>query len=90
MSSESDDSKMLTKNIVVDASSEVVFNAISNEKELQKWGPANQRATLEKRVGGIVQFVTVREDTQDTYTIRGKVLEFVPGKKMNTIINPSK
>ena len=83
MRNQSDDSLTLTKNIVVDSPATLVFNAISDENELQKWGPASQRATLEKRVGGIVQFVTVREDTQKTYVIRGKVLEFIPDKKIS-------
>ena len=83
MSNQSENSNMLTENIIVDAPADIVFNAIANENELQKWGPANQRATLEKRVGGIVQFATIREDTQETYVIRGKVLEFDQGKKLS-------
>jgi uncharacterized protein YndB with AHSA1/START domain len=83
MSNQSEDIVTLTKNIIVDSPATSVFNALSNENELQKWGPASQRATLEKRVGGIVQFVTVREDTQKTYIIRGKGLEFIPDKKIS-------
>jgi uncharacterized protein YndB with AHSA1/START domain len=82
MSNQSDEGGTLTKNIVVNSPAKIVFNAISNENELQKWGPANQRATLDKRIGGIIQFVTVREDTQETYIIRGNILEFVPDRKI--------
>jgi uncharacterized protein YndB with AHSA1/START domain len=41
MSNQSDEGGTLTKNIVVNSPAKIVFNAISNENELQKWGPAN-------------------------------------------------
>lgn len=83
MNKEIDRNEILIKSIVVEASPDRVFNALANENELQKWAPASQRATLEKRVGGAIQFVTIREDTQETYMIRGKVLDLVPGKKLS-------
>jgi uncharacterized protein YndB with AHSA1/START domain len=83
MDNQSNIDDRITKNAVVDTSPKVVFRALVDEKELQQWGPPNQRATLEQRKGGIVQFVTFREDTKETYVIRGRVLETIPEKKLS-------
>jgi uncharacterized protein YndB with AHSA1/START domain len=80
---EDNNNNKIIKTTVVDATPKTVFNAIVDERQLPQWAPANQRAIFEQKVGGIVQFETFTYDTQNTYVIRGKVLELIPEKKIS-------
>ncbi len=71
----------IKKTIVIDASPAVVFKALTDEKELTQWFP-NQGAIMEARVGGSVEFKFLRPDGAK-HTMRGKILEITPGKKLS-------
>jgi uncharacterized protein YndB with AHSA1/START domain len=76
----------IRKTIEIDASPEVVFKAISDPAELTIWFP--DAAILEPRTGGKFKFSFYKDSDrrpkkmdQDSFT-EGKVLEFVPNKKL--------
>jgi uncharacterized protein YndB with AHSA1/START domain len=70
------------KTIVIDASPEVVFRALTDEKELTQWF-SNQRAMLELQVGGAWVFKNRSSDTGENHTMRGRVLEIIQDKKLS-------
>jgi activator of Hsp90 ATPase-like protein len=49
----------IKKTIIIDASSEVVFKAITEPEELTQWFP--DQAILVPKIGGKVRFVTLKE-----------------------------
>jgi uncharacterized protein YndB with AHSA1/START domain len=76
----------ISKTIVINASLEVVFKAISRPEELIQWFP--DKATLESKVGGKVIFTTLKErhpeySLERNYVMEGTVLDFVPNKKLS-------
>jgi len=77
----------IRKVVEIDASSEVVFKAISDPSELTNWFP--DAAILEPRAGGKFKFSFYKDsDRRDKkmdrdYLPEGKVLEFVPNKKLS-------
>lgn len=70
----------IRKTIAIDAKPEVVFKAITDEKELTMWFP--DQAKLEPRVGGFVQFKFL-EEGKENHRVEGKVLEIVPDRKIS-------
>lgn len=70
----------IRKTIVIDAKPEVIFRAITDEKELTKWFP--DQARLEPKVGGFVQFKFL-EGGKENHRVEGRVLEIVPGRKIS-------
>lgn len=70
------------KTVVIDASPNVVFRALTDEKELLQWFPS-RAAKLEARVGGAWEFKNQRPDTGESHTMRGRILEITPGKKLS-------
>ena len=50
----------IEKHIVIDASPEVVFKAITDPKELTNWFP--DQAVLEAKIGGKVKFSFYKEE----------------------------
>jgi uncharacterized protein YndB with AHSA1/START domain len=74
------------KIIEIDASSEVVFKAISDPKELTNWFP--DTAILEPRVGGKFKISFLKDSKNPRMKMdrdffnEGRVLEFVPNKKL--------
>lgn len=76
----------IRKVVVIDASADVVFKAISDPQELTEWFP--DVATLEPKVGGRFQFTFYQHlDRRKKKTDRdarpeGRVLEFIPNKKL--------
>jgi uncharacterized protein YndB with AHSA1/START domain len=74
-------SNEIRKSIVIDARPEVIFKALTDEKELTQWFP--NQAILEARVGGAMEFKFQREDGTVDHRVVGKILEIVPGKKLS-------
>ena len=73
----------IKKSIVIDASPEVVFKAITDPNELTNWFP--DQAILEPRVGGRMIFSFYKKQQQrggrGDY-IEGTVIDFTPNKKL--------
>ena len=75
---------VIRKSIVIHASPEVVFNAITDPNELTNWFPDN--AIFDGRIGGKVRFTFKKERSKDLdrdYCPEGSVKEFVPNKKVS-------
>lgn len=74
----------IRKSIVIDAPPDIVFKAISDDKELTDWFP--DLAIFEPRVGGKVRFTFYKENSEkqirDVYP-EGEVLEFIPNRKIS-------
>lgn len=70
----------ICKTMVIDAAPEVVFRAISDEKELTNWFP--DQARLDPRVGGLMEFRFFK-DGSEHHRVEGKVLEVVPNRKLS-------
>lgn len=77
----------IKKNIVIDASPEVVFKAITDPNELTNWFP--DHAILEPKVGGKMKFSFYKEKSEKDHTgpadafPEGTVKEFIPNKKLS-------
>lgn len=76
----------IRKTIIIEASPEVVFKAITEVEELTQWFP--DQAIVEPRVGGRVRFVTLKEIHPEwkldrDYISEGTIKEFVPNKKLS-------
>jgi uncharacterized protein YndB with AHSA1/START domain len=71
----------IRKTIVIDAPPQVVFKALTDEKQLTEWFP--NQAILQARVGGAMEFRFQREDGSVDHKVVGKILEIVPGKKLS-------
>jgi uncharacterized protein YndB with AHSA1/START domain len=74
----------IEKHIVIDASPEVVFKAITDPKELTNWFP--DQAILEAKVGGKVKFSFYKEEGQHgdcSGATEGTIIEFIPNKKVS-------
>jgi uncharacterized protein YndB with AHSA1/START domain len=71
----------IRKTMDIDAPIDVVFRAISDEKDLVHWFPSI--ATLEPRVGGKFEFNFQRNDGTADHEVVGEILEFVPNKRFS-------
>ena len=74
----------IRKSIIIDASPEVVFNAITDRNELTNWFPDN--AIFDGRVGGKVRFTFKKERSKELdrdHSAEGTVKEFIPNKKVS-------
>jgi uncharacterized protein YndB with AHSA1/START domain len=69
------------KTIVLDASPSVVFKALTDEKELVHWMP--DKAKFDPRVGGEYEFKYHWADRNVDGTVRGKILELTPNRKLS-------
>ena len=76
---------VIEKNIVIDASPEVVFKAITDQEELTNWLP--DQAILEAKLGGRVKFSFYkdkeREHREFDFFPEGTIIEFIPNKKVS-------
>jgi len=76
---------VIEKNIVIDASPEVVFKAITDQEELTNWFP--DQAILEPRLGGKVKFSFYKDKEQKQGELEcvpeGTIIEFIPNKKVS-------
>jgi uncharacterized protein YndB with AHSA1/START domain len=78
----------IRKTIIIEASSDTVFKAITEQEELTQWFP--DQAILEPRVLGKVRFTTLKELHPDwkqdrDYIMEGTIKEFIPNKKLSYI-----
>ena len=73
--------KEIRKTVMINAPSDAVFRALTDDKELVQWFP-NQGATLDVRVGGKLEFRFLRPDGEK-HAFHGKILEIIPGKKLS-------
>src|SRR5438445_12101816 len=75
----------IKKSIVIDASPEVVFKAITDPNELTNWFP--DQAILEPKVGGRMKFSFYRdkrhENRDKDFFPEGTIVEFIPDKKLS-------
>ena len=75
----------IKKSIVIDASPEVVFKAITDPDELTQWFP--DQAILEPKIGGKVRFSTFNENhpskVDRDYIMEGTIKELVLNKKLS-------
>lgn len=78
---EANNKEEIKKTIIVNASPEVVFRALTDEAELTHWF-SNERIVLEPQVGGAWMLKNCRSDIGNIHTMRGKVLEIIQDKKL--------
>lgn len=74
----------IRKTVIINALPQVVFRAITEEKELTNWFP--DVAILEPRVGGRVKFTFYKEKSEmrdRDYNPEGVVLEYIPNEKIS-------
>ena len=81
-----EETREIRKSIVIDASPEVVFKAITDPNELTKWFP--DQVILEPRVGGKVRFSFLKETRlleklDMNYFMEGTIKELVAYKKLS-------
>ena len=76
---------VIEKNIVIYASPEVVFKAITDQEELTNWFP--DQAILEPKLGGKVKFGFYKDKERKHGELEcvpeGTIVEFVPNKKLS-------
>jgi uncharacterized protein YndB with AHSA1/START domain len=78
----------IRKTIIIEASSDTVFKAITEQEELTQWFP--DQSILEPRVLGKVRFTTLKElhpewKLDRDYIMEGTIKEFIPNKKLSYI-----
>lgn len=74
----------IKKNIVIDATPEAVFKAITDPNELTQWFP--DQAILEPKIGGKMKFSFFKTDSeyrQMDYFPEGTITEIIPNKKIS-------
>ncbi|MCL4519337.1 MAG: SRPBCC domain-containing protein [Thaumarchaeota archaeon] len=71
----------IRKTVVVDAAAEVVFKALTDEKELVQWMP--REAKMDARVGGEFEFKYQWAAKGLNTILRGKILELLPNKRLS-------
>jgi uncharacterized protein YndB with AHSA1/START domain len=84
MTGQQEDKIEIKKSIVINASPEVVFKAITDPEELTNWFPDS--AVFNDRIGGQVRFSFYKERSKDLdrdYSPEGIVKEFIPNKKVS-------
>ncbi len=71
----------IRKTIIVDAPPEVVFRALTDEKELVQWMP--REAKMDAKVGGEYEFKYRWGDRGLDAILRGRILELDPNKRLS-------
>jgi len=71
----------IRKSVEVDAPPDVVFRALTDEKELVQWMPTE--AKMDPRVGGVIRFKFHWEARNVDTEVQGTVKELVPGRKLS-------
>ena len=72
----------IRKSVIINASPEIVFRALTDETELTHWF-SNERTVLESQVGGAWMLKNCRSYTGEIHTMRGKVLEIIQDKEVS-------
>jgi len=73
----------IRKMIIANATPDKIFSTISNENELSKWWVDIPK--LELKLGGKMSFQFLKENSEQLkkdYIVEGKVIEFIPNKKL--------
>ena len=78
---EANSKEEIKKTIIVNASPDVVFRALTDDAELTHWF-SNERTVLEPQVGGAWMLKNCRSDIGNIHTMRGKVFEIIQDKKL--------
>jgi uncharacterized protein YndB with AHSA1/START domain len=84
MAGQEEDKIEIKKSIIINASPEVVFRALTDPKELTNWFPDS--AVFNGRIGGQVRFSFYKERSKDLdrdYSPEGIVKEFIPNRKVS-------
>jgi uncharacterized protein YndB with AHSA1/START domain len=71
----------IRKAVVVDALPEVVFKALTDEKELVRW--ISQEARMDPRVGGEFEFKYHWAEKDLHSVATGRILELIPDKRLS-------
>lgn len=74
----------IRKTIEIDASPEIVFEALTNSKSLSQWFP--DQAVLEPKIGGKMKFIFFSKGAKPLdrdFFPEGEIMEFVPNKKLS-------
>lgn len=71
----------IKKTVVIEAPPAVVFNALTDEKELVHWMP--KEAKMDARVGGEYEFKYHWADRGLDTVLRGRILELEPERKLS-------
>jgi len=71
----------IRKTVVVNAPPSVVFNALTEAKELEQWMP--QRAKMDARVGGKLEFTYHWAERGIDRVVTGEILELIPNRKIS-------
>jgi uncharacterized protein YndB with AHSA1/START domain len=71
----------IRKTVVVDAPPEVVFKALTDEKELVQW--MRQEARMDPRLGGTYEFKYHWAAKGLRSVATGKILELIPNKRLS-------
>jgi uncharacterized protein YndB with AHSA1/START domain len=80
----------IRKTLEIHASSDIVFNALTNPKELTQWFP--DQAILEPKIGGKMKFTFYAKNTENLdrdFFPEGEIIEFVPNKKLSYTWRPN-
>ena len=72
----------IRKSVIINASPEIVFRALTDETELTHWF-SNEKAVLESQVRGAWMLKNCRSYTGEIHTMRCKVLEIIQDKKVS-------
>jgi len=74
----------IKKEIIIDAPSEIIFTAITNQDKLTQWFP--DVAKVELCVGGQISFKFLKDEADNMidrdYHVEGKIIELIPNKKL--------
>jgi len=89
MSTTKEETLEVTKNIVINAPPEVVFNAITDQNQLTNWFP--DQAILETKVGGKMKFSFYKDSKRGNQKsgrdrdkfAEGTIIEYIPNKKIS-------
>ena len=73
----------IRKTIVIDATAEVIFKAITNPEELTEWFP--DEVVFEPHIGGKVRFdfSDKKSGKEGKCQIHGTIIEFISNKKIS-------
>ena len=71
------------KTIIIDASPEVIFNAITDPEELTQWFP--DQAVFEPSIGGKVSFdfSEKKSGKEEGCEVQGTIIEFISNRKIS-------
>jgi uncharacterized protein YndB with AHSA1/START domain len=76
----------IRKTIIIEASPEIVFKAITEPEEITQWFQYADQASVEPKVGGKFRLIALNEAHPECggrdYDTQGSIKEFIPNKKL--------